>query len=324
MIAESNGISVIICCYNSANRLPETLKHLALQDIPKNIQWEIIVVDNASTDNTKEIAESEWSHYFQADIKLSVIDEKEPGLSYARSTGIKHSQFEYIIFCDDDNWLNRDYLLLSYNLLLNNKNFGAVGGQGLPISNIDMPQWFNENEGAYAVGKQAISTSIVNARGYLWGSGLAVKKTIYKKAFENQKSFLIGRKGEQLSSGEDSEICLRIILMGYDLYYDSHLIYKHFIEPYKLTKAYLNGLLEGFGRASLINSKYSQLIEVKKMATKKKIIILLKSVLRVIRSYFLIEKRKYIHTSVTYISCILKKDVSKNDIILNKILKEWA
>ena len=324
MVAKNNGISVIICCYNSANRLPETLKHLAFQNIPRNIKWEIIVINNASTDNTKEVARSEWNRYDKLDITLNIFDEMKPGLSNARETGVKHSSYEYIIFCDDDNWLCNDYLFLSYDLLSNNSNFGAVGGQGLPLSTEILPDWFKECGGAYAVGKQAASTSIVNSRGYLWGSGLAIKKTVYEKAFKNLDSFLIGRKGEQLSSGEDSEICLRIILLGYDLYYDSRLTYTHFIESHKLTNEYFQGLLDGFGKASLINSKYSQLIEVKNMTAMKKASILVISILRVVRAYLIIEKQKYIHTSITYISCILKKNLAKNDIILKRILKEWA
>ena len=50
------GISVIVCCYNSAERLTETIKHLAGQNVPHYIPWELIVVDNASTDNTAEIS----------------------------------------------------------------------------------------------------------------------------------------------------------------------------------------------------------------------------------------------------------------------------
>lgn len=50
------GVSIVICCYNSASRLPETLQHIAEQEVAANISWEVIVVDNASTDNTQEIA----------------------------------------------------------------------------------------------------------------------------------------------------------------------------------------------------------------------------------------------------------------------------
>jgi len=55
-----DGISVVICCYNSASRLPATLQHIAEQSLDSEILWEIIIVDNASTDNTAEIASTYW------------------------------------------------------------------------------------------------------------------------------------------------------------------------------------------------------------------------------------------------------------------------
>jgi GT2 family glycosyltransferase len=44
------GVSVVVCCHNSASRLPTTLHHLAAQEVPRDLGWEVIVVDNASTD----------------------------------------------------------------------------------------------------------------------------------------------------------------------------------------------------------------------------------------------------------------------------------
>ncbi len=57
----SSGASVIVCCYNSAARLPHTLAHLAGQIVPEDFFWEIILVNNASTDNTVECATAIWN-----------------------------------------------------------------------------------------------------------------------------------------------------------------------------------------------------------------------------------------------------------------------
>jgi cellulose synthase/poly-beta-1,6-N-acetylglucosamine synthase-like glycosyltransferase len=55
------GVSVVICCYNSSQRLPQTLGHLLAQECEVDLPWEVIVVDNASTDGTAEVARSVWS-----------------------------------------------------------------------------------------------------------------------------------------------------------------------------------------------------------------------------------------------------------------------
>lgn len=81
---ELTGISIVICCYNSAQRLPLTLVHLAAQKVADNFPWEVIVVNNASTDNTEEAAFSSWD---RESIEMRVVYEPQPGLSYARHRG---------------------------------------------------------------------------------------------------------------------------------------------------------------------------------------------------------------------------------------------
>ena len=66
------GVSVIVCCYNSAERLPETLKYLSMQNVPENMPWEIIIVDNNSTDSTNDVAMEIWNG-FKKDISCRII-----------------------------------------------------------------------------------------------------------------------------------------------------------------------------------------------------------------------------------------------------------
>lgn len=102
------GISVVICCYNSQDRISRTLEHLIAQQLDAAIPFEIIVVDNACTDQKAALAESVLSGSPRAH-QYAVVREAEPGLSNARRTGIERARYEYIIFCDDDNWLSADY-----------------------------------------------------------------------------------------------------------------------------------------------------------------------------------------------------------------------
>src|SRR4051812_32311772 len=100
MMSESAlGISVIICCYNSSQRIHYALKHLEQQSFEDDLRWEVIVVDNASSDGTGRIAESIWRE-FNCDIPFRVVTESEPGLSHARNKGVAEARFEYLIFCD--------------------------------------------------------------------------------------------------------------------------------------------------------------------------------------------------------------------------------
>src|SRR5689334_12658871 len=111
-----NGVSVILCCYNSATRLPQTFAHLAAQSIRREFPWEIVLVDNASTDNTKDAASDLWRK-FNHPAPLKIVDQPIPGLSYARAKGVEVSQYDVIIFCDDDNWLHPDYMYEAYSII---------------------------------------------------------------------------------------------------------------------------------------------------------------------------------------------------------------
>ncbi len=73
------GVSVIICCYNSSSRLIPTLNHLAKQEITRHIRWEIVVVNNSSTDNTAEVAIETWKQHNVA-VPLYIVDEPVSGL----------------------------------------------------------------------------------------------------------------------------------------------------------------------------------------------------------------------------------------------------
>src|ERR1700719_3404911 len=80
------GVSIVVCCFNSASRLSEafaqTLAHLAAQETTAETRWEVIVVDNASTDDTAQVAQKSWPR--QLEDSLQVVGEPRLGLSYAR------------------------------------------------------------------------------------------------------------------------------------------------------------------------------------------------------------------------------------------------
>lgn len=263
------GVSIIICCYNSASRLPETIKHIALQEVNTDIHWELIIVNNNSSDNTKVIAHSEWKKY-NLQTSFFIIDQPVPGLSNARKKGVENAKFEYIIFCDDDNWLDKNYINVAYDLMEQYTEIGAAGGMSTAVSDSNFPDWFNEVQNSYAVGKQSKTSGPITQRGYLWGAGIVIRKNlldiVYNLDIETQ---LIGRNGSNLSAGDDSEICKWIILLRKELYYDESLIFKHFIAKERLTCAYKEKLFKGFDQTSTILKQYDLAITIAKQNRNK-------------------------------------------------------
>jgi glycosyltransferase involved in cell wall biosynthesis len=257
------GISVIICCYNSAARLQRTLQHLALQETGK-LNWEIILVDNASTDNTTSIAMQTWDALQRQGVELKAVYEKKPGLSFARQTGVDAANFECIIFCDDDNWLHSDYLQKAFDILEADKSIGALGGVSVAAGEIELPVWFKSVENAYAVGTQATRTGIINERGYISGAGMATRKQLFQQTINEQlPGILNDRQGKNLSTGGDVEYCLRLILQGFNIYYCEALQFKHFIPAYRLTKEYCDEIFKGVESARSMLNIYFEAVKIK-------------------------------------------------------------
>lgn len=252
------GITVLICTYNGAPRLAATLSHLAAQSMQKNLDWEIIVVDNASTDQTSAIAISEWEKHSIPNVPLTVIHEKTPGKLFAFQEGIRKAKYEYFIICDDDNWLSNDYLNIAFDILESNPKIGALGGQTIPATEpgIPLPVWFEASKESYAVGKQSLNTGNITSRGHLWGAGLVSRTELYQEVYKAFPSLLINKENPKILSTEDTEYCLRIVLKGYELYYDDRLSLKHFIPSGRLALEYKDGLQENFSNAHPILEKY--------------------------------------------------------------------
>lgn len=242
-----NGISVIICTYNGAKRLPETLNHLALQQVPAEIKWEIILVDNNSNDGTAGTAKLEWQKNNCA-IRFTVLQQPESGKTFALNMGVAASLYNVIIVCDDDNWLQKNYVSLAYEIMSTNKKIGIAGGNSVGFFEVPKPSWFDTFQLAYVVGKPFPHSGNANARNYLTGAGMVFRKIIYQVQDKYDYNFLLScRKGNDLSSGGDSELCIMALYLGYDLYYDERLQFTHFIPAKRLNWKYCVELIsKGF------------------------------------------------------------------------------
>lgn len=254
------GVSVIICCFNSSQRLPETLKQLALQQVASIIPWEIIIVNNCSRDNTVTIAKEEWNKY-GAITQMTIIDEHKPGLAYAREAGIKAAKYEYLIFCDDDNWLCESYVATAYEIMEAHAEAGLAGGYGNAVCEITPPDWFEQKKGGYAVSTGSVPTGDITANGHLCGAGMVLRKSVmlsfYKAGF---RSLLTDRNGTLLTSGGDAEISKWHILAGYTLWFDEKLKFDHYISKERLTEDYVKRLWEGFKTSAPVEIAYDRFI----------------------------------------------------------------
>jgi len=250
------GVSIVICCYNSGKRLIPTLKHLAKQQRLNGVDYEIILVENNCTDDTVSIASQTWTD-LGIPFSLVVVSQPVPGLRYAKDKGVGVAKFNYIVMCDDDNWLCDTFIYNIYQFFESMPNVAAIGGVGEAVFETEPPGWFTIVEGfGYAVGDQGRKTGFVEA---VYGAGMAIRKDVYLAVNDgNHNPVLTGRTAMNLSSGEDVEMCLLLRKAGYHIFFDKSISFKHFITKHRLNWQYYLELRTSFGRASAYLQLYNK------------------------------------------------------------------
>ncbi len=257
----SSGISIVLCCHNSARLLPDTLSRLSAQKLSPGRSCEVIVVDNASTDTTATVARTCWPA--DCPINLSIVLEPNLGLSNARLRGIAEAQYEIICFVDDDNRLAADWVETVSSVMDEHPEAGACGGQIEAQCETAQPDWFKDFQSYYAVGKQAEhGEDVTDTRGYLWGAGLCLRRRAWEQVLQTGFDFLLsGRKGNALTAGEDAELCYALRFSGWRLWYEPRLRMRHFITRERLNWRYLRRVSRGFGAATAGIDAYEMAIK---------------------------------------------------------------
>lgn len=230
------GISVLICCYNSAARIATTLKYLAKQNDIESIPVEVLVIDNASTDDTSAIALNTWNGVGNKNIDFKLLSQSTKGKSHALKLGMQSASFEFLLICDDDNWLDETYISTAFRIMTADRNIGALGGVG--IIEAEEPALISEDllKRTTVHGRQIWAES----DHWIYGAGSVYRKDVIDNLFDKGwENITTGRKGKSLISGEDVEICYMIYLLGYKISEHENLTFKHFVDRAKQSKDFI-------------------------------------------------------------------------------------
>lgn len=255
-----SGITILICTYNGRGKLFPTLAHIFSQKEISIVKWEIIIIDNASTDGTAEWVQEYIDDCEDGD-KISLFSESKLGKLAAIKLGVSKAKYDLLLICDDDNWLANDYLIKGFNILMENPKIGVIGGNGKPVESLQIPSWLIPHLHNYAAApQQPFSSDVTNSIGSVYGAGMFIRKEIYTRAFDsNWPLFLTGiRNGNNLLSGEDTEICYVATLLGYKIFYSEEIKFEHDISLYKMNLKYLYRLFHLFGYANAILYPYKE------------------------------------------------------------------
>ncbi len=251
------GISIIICCYNSETRIKETLEALQAQDVGNDIAWEILLIDNNSNDKTVEVSQKIWEE--KSITTFRIIKEPQPGQAHARRKGIKESQYDIISFIDDDNRVCKNWVSTVMEIFSKHPECAACGGLGRAVFEKSEPFWFQKYQDNFAIGPQGAQSGYVEERrSYLYGAGFSLRKKSYDLLLNsNFPAIQSGRLSKtHRGGGEDSELSFCLVILGFKLWYDERLKFDHFMPESRMTVEGLVELQKGFGRDEVVLSMY--------------------------------------------------------------------
>lgn len=220
-------LSLVICTYNRAQHLPQAFLSIKNQLAPSAL-WELVLVDNRSTDETAIITQNFISA--NPGLNLRYCFESNPGLSFARNRGVEEAAAPVISYVDDDVILSVDYineLLLFFDAY---PQAVGVGGKVVPrYESGSEPAWMNKYLNGF-VGKVDFGTEIKKfdaAMKYPAGCNMTYTKKILKEAggFNNELTF----------RSDDKYIFYQVAALSDEIYYHPRAWLEHFIDAHRLT-----------------------------------------------------------------------------------------
>lgn len=227
-------ITVILCTYNRCESLKAALESVAVSRMPDSVLWEVLVVDNNSTDQTRQVFE-EYAAKYPGRFRYAF--EGRPGKSNALNAALQNTNAGVLAFMDDDVQVEPDWLHM-LTRIFNDPECAGSGGRILPESEFTPPDWL-EVAKPYALAPLAMFDLGLTA-GRLdeppFGTNMAFRKEVFRRYGEFRRD-LGPRPGSEIRS-EDTEFGMRVLRGGERLWYEPGAVVYHQIAQSRLTQKY--------------------------------------------------------------------------------------
>ena len=238
-------VSVVICSYNRAAYIGGALDSLYQQSASKD-NFEVIVVDNNSTDGTEKVVAKWRSENQEGHFHYST--EINQGASFARNTGAQLAKGAWLCFMDDDAIATPAYIENIIKHIHAKPEAIGFGGRIIPKYIPSEPKWMSYYVSSLVGNFDYATTACAFEHGkYPIESNMIVKKAVYD-AIGGFNTALPGVVGTLRIGGEGKELFYKILALGHTIYYDPSICVHHVVEVKKLTSEYMYRVASGIGR----------------------------------------------------------------------------
>ena len=253
----SHLISVVTCSHNpNPQYFKRVLDALRTQSLPF-VQWEYLIVDNSSHAPIVDRFDLSWHPYAR------IIREDKLGLTPARLKGISEANGSLLVFVDDDNVLDSDYLVQVLRSAEKYPHLGAWSGQCRGEFEEIPSEWIYRYFGNLVI--REFSGDIWSnlprlAETMPCGAGMVISRPVAQRYLEchleGHRTFQLDRAGDSLLSGGDNDLAACACEIGLSVGLIASLKLTHLIPPERLTAEYQARLAEGIHYSSVILDSY--------------------------------------------------------------------
>ena len=219
-------ISVVVCTRNRAGWLRNVLTDLTSQEAAAD-PWEVLVVDNASTDDTgRTVAEFASRHS-----TVRGVRELSLGLSFARNRGWREARGRYVGYLDDDCRVPGPWIGVAMDVV-QRVSPAVFGGPYRARCEEPRPPWFKDEYESHVQGDTARTLGEAE---FLDGANVFFRRSLFESLGGFDEN--LGMKGRRVAYGEETEMMRRIrrALPGESVYYEPRLCVDHLVPPHKMT-----------------------------------------------------------------------------------------
>jgi glucosyl-dolichyl phosphate glucuronosyltransferase len=241
--------TVILCTHNRCESLRKALASVACIELSELVDWEVLVVDNNSNDQTCEVVDEFCQRYGG---HFRYLFELRQGKSHALNLGIREARGDVVAFIDDDVTVEPTWLQ-NLTASLRGGHWAGAGGRILPQSPFVPPDWIPLTH-RYALAPLAIFDPELKAGPLAeapFGTNMAFQRTVFEKHGGFRTDLGPGVGGGHPQKSEDSEFGHRLLAAGERLRYEPSAVVYHAISPNRLHKRYFLNWWFDKGRADI-------------------------------------------------------------------------
>ena len=229
-------VSVILCTFNRSQSLAKTLESLAVSVLPESVAWEVLVIDNNSSDTTREVAES----FCQRDpIHFRYLFEPTSGKSHALNRGIREAKGQILAFTDDDLTVEATWLQ-NLTARLCDGEWAGAGGRILTEKAFSAPRWIPRNRrdalAPLAVFDPGLEAGPLNESPF--GANMAYRRRVFQEYGGFRTDLGPGVGHGNLQKSEDNEFGYRLRAAGERLRYEPSALVYHSVPPDRIKQSY--------------------------------------------------------------------------------------